>query len=212
MATKLLLLACIWIGCVTLVKGQIGAPTAGPFNFDITTAFASVIGALVAQNQIDTDINTLQSPPTRTSTLANEANGCPANWHLYNGFCYVVTPSPRNYLTTRNTCLTMGGYLANFEDEAEFNNLRDTVLQSRNAIPTFVGFNDHIQEGNFVNDIVNDTPNYLPFIDGDGNVFGPGPGDCGVARGNFVTTFPCVQSASGLCKRRQNSVLTYSGL
>ncbi|XP_033730969.1 uncharacterized protein LOC117320489, partial [Pecten maximus] len=91
MATKLLLLACIWIGCVTLVKGQIGAPTAGPFNFDITTAFASVIGALVAQNQIDTDINTLQSPPTRTSTLANEANGCPANWHLYNGFCYVVT-------------------------------------------------------------------------------------------------------------------------
>ncbi|OWF45952.1 CD209 antigen-like protein D [Mizuhopecten yessoensis] len=225
MTTKLLLSVCVAFACIAYVrcqgpKGtQFGVASQSQYavlrtyNVNVGSVLAAVFGALIAQDQVESDTNTLNKETVATSTLANGANGCPANWHLFNGFCYVVTADPLNWMATRDQCLTMGAYLADIVDQAEMNHLRDTVLQPENERPTYIGLNDHIEEGNLFNDIVNEEPRFLNFLDGTtGDFFGPGPGDCGVVRGDFFTLIPCVQLFKGLCKRRQNSVLTYTGL
>ncbi|XP_060071062.1 CD209 antigen-like [Ylistrum balloti] len=217
MATRLLLLCCIGFIFIACVDGQ---PPLGSqsqyavlrtYAVDLVSPLAAATGALFAQHQIETDDKTFKPETVPTSTLPNGENGCPTGWHLYNGFCYVVTSNQRNWLRTRENCMNMGGYLADFVDQAEFNNIRDNVLQPFPGRLVYFGLNDHIEEGNFINDIVNEEPRFLNFVAGP-LAFGPGPGDCAVVGGNAITTIPCVRSNFGLCKRRQNSVLTYTGL
>ncbi|XP_069128460.1 killer cell lectin-like receptor subfamily F member 2 [Argopecten irradians] len=220
------LLSFVWIGllCAALVAGQgpglpgrymLGAQSqyalVRRYAIDITSGFAALLGAVIAQEHVEEDAKTVKSTAVATSTLANGPNGCPANWHLFNGFCYALTGSIQTYLRTREACLQMGGYLADYENQAELVNIRDNVLQNEAGVFTYIGLNDHIEEANYLNDIVNTMPQFLPFPSGP-SAFGPGVGDCGVVRVNFVTTVPCIRQLKGLCKRKQNSVLTYSGL